>query len=302
MLKKTLNIRGRLIDLSQALVMGIVNVTPDSFYAASRLATDEAQLRERIERLVQEGADLIDIGAYSSRPGADFVSQEEEQARLKPILSLIQREYPDLMVSVDTFRSEVARWAVGEYGVGLINDISGGDLDAEMFRTVTELQVPYIMMHMRGTPQTMQSLTDYDDVGLEVLDSFIYKSEQLRSMGLHDLIIDPGFGFAKTLEQNYQLMNYLPRFREALGLPLLVGISRKSMIYKYLNITAEESLNGTTVLNTYALLSGANILRVHDVRAAREAVQLCTMLQQTAAPAENPLEIIYKTPLVNAPE
>lgn len=302
MLKKTLNIRGRLIDLSQALVMGIVNVTPDSFYAASRLATDESQLRERIERLVQEGADLIDIGAYSSRPGADFVSQEEEQARLKPILSLIQREYPDLMVSVDTFRSEVARWAVGEYGVGLINDISGGDLDAEMFRTVTELQVPYIMMHMRGTPQTMQSLTDYDDVGLEVLDSFIYKSEQLRSMGLHDLIIDPGFGFAKTLEQNYQLMNYLPRFREALGLPLLVGISRKSMIYKYLNITAEESLNGTTVLNTYALLSGANILRVHDVRAAREAVQLCTMLQQTAAPAENPLEIIYKTPLVNAPE
>lgn len=302
MLKKTLNIRGRLIDLSQALVMGIVNVTPDSFYAASRLATDEAQLRERIERLVQEGADLIDIGAYSSRSGADFVSQEEEQARLKPILSLIQREYPDLMVSVDTFRSEVARWAVGEYGVGLINDISGGDLDAEMFRTVTELQVPYIMMHMRGTPQTMQSLTDYDDVGLEVLDSFIYKSEQLRSMGLHDLIIDPGFGFAKTLEQNYQLMNYLPRFREALGLPLLVGISRKSMIYKYLNITAEESLNGTTVLNTYALLSGANILRVHDVRAAREAVQLCTMLQQTAAPAENPLEIIYKTPLVNAPE
>lgn len=295
MLKKTLNLSGHIISLERPLLMAIVNVTPDSFYAGSRLSSEEERaVRLRLETIIQEGADLVDIGAYSSRPGAEAVSLEEERSRLSPILSLISRDYPECRVSVDTFRSEIARWAVGEFGVSMINDISGGTLDPQMFRSVAELQVPYILMHMRGNPQTMQSLTEYDNVGIEVLDYFIERSEELRAMGLHDLIIDPGFGFAKTLEQNYELMGYLPRFREALGYPLLVGISRKSMIYKALSTMPEESLNGTTVLHTYALLSGANILRVHDVREARETIELCQRLQRYCPEPENPVDLIIR--------
>ena len=253
--------------------MGIMNVTPDSFYAGSRAQTED-RIRARILEIVSEGGDIIDLGAYSTRPGADEISEEEEKARLEKALRILRNEYPQLIYSVDTWRSNIARWAVEEYGAGIINDISGGSLDKDMFKTVTELQVPYILMHMRGTPQTMQTQTDYTDVGLEVLDFFIQKSEELRALGLHDLILDPGFGFAKTLEQNYTLMNYIPRFIEATGLPLLVGISRKSMIYKLLGIDSNESLNGTSILKTHALLSGAKILRVHDVRAAVEAVKL----------------------------
>lgn len=287
MQKQTLNIRGRLVDLSTPQVMAIVNLTPDSFYSASRVGGVDA-LRERFRQIQQEGASIVDLGAYSTRPGAEPVSTEEEMQRLRPALALLRDEFPELHVSVDTFRSDVARFAVEEYGTGIINDVSGGTLDDKMYSTVVGLQVPYILMHMRGTPETMQSLCDYQDVGLEVLDFFIERSERLRDMGLHDLIIDPGYGFAKTLEQNYQLMAYLPRFREALELPILVGISRKSMIYKLLGISPEESLNATTVLNTYALMHGASLLRVHDVRPAVEAVRLHSMLASSTPPEENP--------------
>lgn len=274
--------------------MGIMNVTPDSFYAGSRAQTEDS-IRARIREIVSEGGDIIDLGAYSTRPGADEISEEEEKARLEKALRILSNEYPQLIYSVDTWRSKIARWAVEEYGAGIINDISGGSLDKDMFKTVTELQVPYILMHMRGTPQTMQTQTDYTDVGLEVLDFFIQKSEELRALGLHDLILDPGFGFAKTLEQNYTLMNYIPRFIEATGLPLLVGISRKSMIYKLLGIDSNESLNGTSILNTHALLSGAKILRVHDVRAAVEAVKLTEELKKNSLPSENPIFHIEAT-------
>lgn len=282
----TLNVGGRLLDLSTPQIMGIVNVTPDSFYAASRVAGEKA-LRQRFEQIRQEGGSLIDLGAYSSRPGAEVVSPEDERERLRPALRLLREEYPEFVVSVDTFRSEIARFAVEEYGAHIINDISGGTLDSEMFATVARLQVPYILMHMRGTPETMQSLCSYQDVGLEVLDFFVQRSEELKAMGLHDLIIDPGFGFAKTLEQNYQLMAYMPRLVEALGLPLLVGISRKSMIYKLLGTSPEESLTGTTALNMYALMQGAHILRVHDVRAAAETLLLYQKLQEQSPSTEN---------------
>lgn len=288
MQRLTLNVGGRLLDLSTPQVMGIVNVTPDSFYAASRVE-GEVALRQRLEQIQQEGASIVDLGAYSSRSGAEVVPPEEERERLRPALRLLRDEYPELIVSVDTFRSEVARFAVEEYGAHIINDISGGTLDADMFATVAGLQVPYILMHMRGTPETMQSLCNYENVGLEVLDFFVQRSEELRALGLHDLIIDPGFGFAKTLEQNYQLMTYMPRLVEALGLPLLVGISRKSMIYRLLGTTPEESLTGTTALHMYALMQGARILRVHDVGAAVETLRLYQMLQAQTPPAENPI-------------
>ena len=288
MIKETINVKGQIISLHKPLVMGIMNVTPDSFYAGSRAQTEDS-IRARIREIVSEGGDIIDLGAYSTRPGADEISEEEEKTRLEKALRILSNEYPQLIYSVDTWRSNIARWTIEEYGAGIINDISGGSLDKDMFKTVTELQVPYILMHMRGTPQTMQTQTDYTDVGLEVLDFFIQKSEELRALGLHDLILDPGFGFAKTLEQNYTLLNYIPRFIEATGLPLLVGISRKSMIYKLLGIDSNESLNGTSVLNTHALLSGAKILRVHDVRAAVEAVKLTEELKKNSLPSENPI-------------
>ncbi|MDY3089874.1 MAG: dihydropteroate synthase [Porphyromonas sp.] len=296
----TLNVGGRLLDLSTPQIMGIVNVTPDSFYAASRVAGEKA-LRQRFEQIRQEGGSLIDLGAYSSRPGAEVVSPEDERERLRPALRLLREEYPEFVVSVDTFRSEIARFAVEEYGAHIINDISGGTLDSEMFATVARLQVPYILMHMRGTPETMQSLCSYQDLGLEVLDFFVQRSEELKAMGLHDLIIDPGFGFAKTLEQNYQLMAYMPRLVEALGLPLLVGISRKSMIYKLLGTSPEESLTGTTALNMYALMQGAHILRVHDVRAAAETLLLYQKLQEQSPSTENTIWHYSRSPYTPNP-
>ena len=269
---QTLNIKGQLFRLDEPLVMGILNVTPDSFYEGSRKQTD-ADIRNRIEEIIREGGDLIDLGGYSSRPDAREVSPEEEMARLRSALKILRDEYPDMPVSVDTFRADIARRCVEEYGAAIINDISGGELDPTMFAAVAALRVPYILMHMRGTPQTMQSHCDYANLTADILQYFARKVEQLHLLGVSDIIIDPGFGFSKTLEQNYELMSHLDDFR-LLEKPLLVGISRKSMIYKRLDCTPAESLNGTTVLNTYALLHGANILRVHDVKAAVEAKRL----------------------------
>ena len=269
----TLNLSGRLVSLEKPLVMGIVNVTPDSFFAGSRIDGAKA-LRERLDTLVREGAALADLGAYSSRPGAEEVSPEEERRRLRPALQILRDEYPDLPVSVDPFRSDVARMAVEEYGASMINDISGGGLDPAMYRTMAELQVPYILMHMKGDPQTMQQQASYSDVTLEVIDYFAQRVGQLLELGVHDIILDPGFGFSKTTAQNYELLAQLGSLVEAFTQPLLVGVSRKSMIYRPLGISPEEALNGTTFLHTLALERGAKILRVHDVRPAVEAVQL----------------------------
>lgn len=274
---KTINIKGQLLSLDEPQVMGILNVTPDSFYAGSRKQT-EAAIIDRIETILREGASIIDVGGYSSRPDAAEVSETEEMQRLEMALQPLLQHYPDVVVSVDTFRSSVARQCVEKYGVAMINDISGGELDEQMFDTVAQLCVPYIMMHMRGTPQTMQQQTDYEDVTADLLKYFSQKLERLFRLGVNDVILDPGFGFSKTLTQNYELMRHLGDFR-TFGLPLLVGVSRKSMIYKLLETTPEESLNGTTVLHTYALLQGADILRVHDVRAAKEAIRIVQQLK-----------------------
>ncbi|MTI31860.1 dihydropteroate synthase [Cytophagales bacterium RKSG123] len=251
--------------------MGILNVTPDSFFERSRYCT-EKEILAQAERILNEGASLIDIGGYSSRPNAEDISPEEEIKRVIPAIEVILKHFPDAKISVDTFRASVARKTI-EAGASMINDISGGNLDSQMFQTVSELKVPYVMMHMRGTPATMQSLTSYDNLLLELLDYFQKKIFELRKLGVNDIIIDPGFGFAKTLAQNYEILKKLDYF-EVLEAPLLVGISRKSMIYKELEISPEESLNGTTVLNTLALSKGAAILRVHDVKQAVEAVKL----------------------------
>lgn len=269
----TLNLSGRLVSLEKPLVMGIVNVTPDSFFAGSRIDGAKA-LGERLDTLVREGAALADLGAYSSRPGAEEVSPEEERRRLRPALQILRDEYPDLPVSVDTFRSDVARMAVEEYGASMINDISGGGLDPAMYRTMAELQVPYILMHMKGDPKTMQQQANYSDVTLEVIDYFAQRVGQLLELGVHDIILDPGFGFSKTTAQNYELLAQLGSLVEAFTQPLLVGVSRKSMIYRPLGITPEEALSGTTFLHALALERGAKILRVHDVRPTVEAVQL----------------------------
>lgn len=272
MLDKTLNVKGRLVSLSTPLVMGILNVTPDSFYAGSRKQTEKA-IAGRIEEILSEGGGMVDVGGYSSRPDAAEVSPEEEMSRLEVALRILRDHYPEVPVSVDTFRSGIARRCVEEYGAAVINDISGGEIDKAMFRTVADLRVPYILMHMRGTPQTMGQHTDYADLLEEVTLYFARKVRELRELGVNDIVLDPGFGFSKTLEQNYLLMRHLGDFR-MFGLPLLVGVSRKRMIYQLLGGTPAESLNGTTVLHTYALLNGADILRVHDVRAAVEAVRI----------------------------
>ena len=277
---KMLNIKGNLVSLDTPVVMGILNVTPDSFYAASR-QRGEADIERRIETILSEGGAWIDVGGYSSRPDAEDVSPEDEKRRLEPALRLLRDRYPEVPVSLDTFRAEVARWGVEEYGVALINDISGGELDEAMFRTVAGLRVPYLLMHMRGTPRTMQRHTDYADLMEEVMLYFARKVRELRLLGVNDIILDPGFGFSKTLEQNYRLMRHLEEFA-VFELPLLVGVSRKSMIYRLLDATPEESLNGTTVLNTFALLHGADILRVHDVRQAVEAVRIVRQLKAEA--------------------
>lgn len=280
MKEKSINLNGRLLSLKSPVVMGILNVTPDSFYAGSRQA-DEAAVAQRIETILAEGGAIVDIGGYSSRPDAAEVTEEEEWQRIKPALKWMQRDFPEVPVSVDTFRSAIARRAVEEYGTAMINDISGGMLDARMFETIALLQVPYILMHMRGTPQTMQQHTDYDDLMEDIMLYFAQKVRALRQLGVNDVILDPGFGFAKTLEQNYELMRSLSEFSIHFETPLLVGISRKSMIYKLLNATPEDSLNGTTVLNTYALLNGADILRVHDVKAATETIEIVKRLMQS---------------------
>lgn len=277
-LNSYINVNGSLLDLSTPCVMGILNVTPDSFYAGSRMQT-EADIAARVEQIVKEGAGIIDIGAYSSRPNADPVSAQEEMERLRLGLEVIGRVCPDAVVSVDTFRADVARMSVEEYGVAIINDISAGEMDAEMFSTVARLNVPYIMMHMQGTPQNMQQCPHYDNLLKEVFEYFARKVQQLRDRGVKDIILDPGFGFGKTLEHNYELLAHLDDFR-VYELPLLVGVSRKSMIYRLLDITPQEALNGTTVLNTLCLLKGADILRVHDVREAVEAVKMVETMRQ----------------------
>ncbi len=267
----TINCKGTLIDLSSPKVMGILNCTPDSFYDGGKFK-NETDIINQVEKMLFEGAAFLDIGAYSSKPGANYVSETEEINRLLPVINLILKYFPKIIISIDTFRSQVAKKAV-ENGAALINDISAGSLDENMMKTVGELQVPYIIMHMRGTPQTMQSLTCYENITKELLFYFSEKIALARSYKINDLIIDPGFGFAKTIDQNYEVLNKLELFK-FLELPILAGISRKSMIYKVLETSAYESLNGTTVLNTIALQKGATILRVHDVKEAIETIKL----------------------------
>lgn len=276
----SLNLRGRLVTIDRPWVMGIINITPDSFYGGSRV-NDEQTLVERVRQMIDDGADVLDLGACSTRPGSEQVDADEEMRRLQWALDVIRREAPDAILSVDTYRAEVARRCVREWGADIINDISGGLIDEAMFSTVAELQVPYVLMHMRGTPETMSSLTDYDDVAADVLEWMARRIDELRQLGVADVIADPGFGFAKTLEQNYELLARLEAFH-ALNAPLLVGVSRKRMIYTPLGCTADDALNGTTVINTIALQQGAHILRVHDVKAAVEAVRLVTLLRQGA--------------------
>ena len=269
----SLNINGTLFDLSSPQVMGILNVTPDSFYAGSRKQNEE-EIRQRCHQIINEGATIIDIGAYSSRADAKHITPEEEMNRLHTGLRILREEFPDAIVSVDTFRAKVAERCVKEYEVNIINDIAAGAMDKEMFETIARLQVPYIMMHMQGTPQTMQHAPHYECITREVFMYFAERIHHLHNLGVNDIILDPGFGFGKTLEHNYELMNHLEEFIQVFDMPLLIGISRKSMIYKLLGITANEALNGTTVLHTISLLKGAHILRVHDVKEAVEAVRL----------------------------
>jgi dihydropteroate synthase len=274
----SINIKGSLHHFHKPWVMGILNVTPDSFFAESRtIETDD--IRRRVDDLISQGADIIDIGGYSSRPGAPEVSTDEEYSRLARGLEAIRKYHPDTLISVDTFRADVARRCVSDWEADIINDISGGNLDAEMWPTVAELKVPYILMHMRGTPSSMQSLCDYNDVTADVIRDLAFKIDAMHQLGIADIIVDPGFGFAKDINQNYQLMAELDQFKQ-LNAPLLVGISRKSMIYRPLDITPQTAINGTTVLNTFALLHGANILRVHDVKEAVEAVKIIDLIKQ----------------------
>ena len=275
---KYINVNGSLLDLSVPCVMGILNITPDSFYAGSRMQT-EAEITARAQQILDEGAGIIDIGAYSSRPNAENVSPPEEMERLRMGLEILRKTHPGAVISVDTFRADVARMCVEEYGVAIINDIAAGEMDTDMFRTVAELNVPYIMMHMQGTPQNMQKHPHYDNVLKEVFLYFAQKVQQLRDLGMKDIILDPGFGFGKTVEHNYELLAHLEEFR-VFELPLLVGVSRKSMIYRLLGGTPQDALNGTTVLDTICLLKGADILRVHDVREAVETVKIVEVMRR----------------------
>jgi len=273
--KKTLNCRGRLVDLTVPAVMGILNVTPDSFFTGSRIALDKAV--QTAQKMLSAGATFLDVGGYSTRPGAVDVQPAEEVDRVVPVIEAILTSFPQALISIDTFRASVARQAVGA-GACLINDVSGGTLDPAMFATVAELPgVPYVLMHLRGTPQTMQSLATYSNVVTEVIDELAGQLTKLRAMGIHDILLDPGFGFAKTPAQNFELLSRLEAFR-LFDNPILVGLSRKTTIWKTLGITADEALNGTSVLNTVALLKGASVLRVHDVREAVEAVKLTQQL------------------------
>ena len=273
----SLNLRGRLMQFERPAVMGILNITPDSFYASSR-ATADLDIARRVESMIQDGADILDVGACSTRPGADVVTADEELARLRHGLEILRRVSPDIPVSVDTFRSRVAAIAVEECGADIINDISGGEADGEMFDTVSLLHVPYIMMHMRGTPETMQRLTDYTDVAAEVAEWLQRRVRELSLRGVSDVIVDPGLGFAKTVGQNYSLLGCTDIIGGITGKPVLIGLSRKSMITKPLGITADEALAPTTALNLYALRQGASIIRVHDVKEGRMAVELNELL------------------------
>ena len=278
-----INANGRLMDLSEPQVMGILNVTPDSFYAGSRAETEQDIIR-RLHQIMDEGASIVDIGGYSSRLGAQEVSAAEEMERLRMGLELIRKHRPDAVVSVDTFRADVAKMCVEEYGVAIINDISAGQMDKQMFPTIAKLGVPYIIMHMKGTLQDMQVTPQYGHFLKEIFYYFSEKVQRLRDLGVKDIIIDPGFGFGfgKNLEHNYELMNHLEEF-SLFELPLLVGVSRKSMIYKLLGTTPEEALNGTTALHTIALLKGANILRVHDVKEAVESIKIVQKMKDNQA-------------------
>lgn len=271
-----INCNGKLIDLTTPKVMGILNVTPNSFYDGGKHKEINSIIHQ-VDKMLSEGADFIDIGAYSSKPSAEFVSEEEEIKRLVPIVKSLVETFPNIILSVDTFRAQVAKASV-EHGVAMVNDIAAGLLDDKMLETVAELKVPYIMMHMRGNPQTMQSLTDYNDIVKEMIFYFSERIQKARSFGISDIVIDPGFGFAKTLEQNYEVLHKMELF-EMLELPILVGVSRKSMIYKVLESSPQEALNGTSVLNTIALQKGAKILRVHDVKEAVECIKLVSKLK-----------------------
>ena len=281
----SLNLQGRLVTIDRPWVMGIINVTPDSFYSGSRV-NDEQTLVARVGQMLADGADVLDIGACSTRPGSQSVDAQGEMERLQWALDIIRRTAPDVIISVDTYRADVARRCVEEWGADIINDISGGTLDEAMFDTVARLQVPYVLMHTRGTPETMASMTDYDDVAADVLEWMARRIDTLRQMGVADVIADPGFGFAKDQEQNYRLLSCLDAFH-ALDAPLLVGVSRKRMIYTPLECGPDEALNGTTVVNTIALQQGAHILRVHDVKAAAEAVKITTLMRHSSCPPIN---------------
>lgn len=273
--KKTLHVGGKIINLSQPKVMGILNLTPDSFFKDSRIQTEKKLLQEA-EKMLAEGADFLDLGAYSSRPGATDISTEEEEKRLIPAVKLMAKTFPEALLSIDTFRAIIAEKAI-ENGAHLINDISGGNRDAELFKTVGRLKVPYVLMHIKGTPQNMATNNQYENMIQEMCFYFSEKIESLKQAGVNDIILDPGFGFAKNTDQNFELLKHLNDF-QFLGFPILVGLSRKSMIWKSLNILPEQALNGTSVLNTLALSAGASILRVHDVKEAKECIKLCALL------------------------
>ena len=278
--KHTINLNGQLIDLSNPIVMGILNVSPDSFYDGGQYVTEDAILK-RAEQMLEEGATIIDIGAISTRPGAGIMSTKEELTRLLPAVTAVRKRFPDSHISIDTFRSWVALRVIDECGDCMVNDISGGDFDQHMFDTVGKLGIPYILMHIQGTPQTMQDDPQYEDIIKDISKYFSEKVRKLTKAGVKDVIIDPGFGFGKTLDHNYDLLNRLDSFK-VFQLPVLVGVSRKSMVHKVLDITAEESLSGTVTANTLALIGGADILRVHDVKDATESVKLFTKLKEVA--------------------
>lgn len=267
----TINCKGNLIDLSTPKVMGVLNITPDSFFDGGKYKNEEAILRQ-VEKMLKEGATFIDVGAYSSRPGADHVSEEEELSRIMPVMGLLLKEFPQIIISVDTFRSRIAKEGI-QHGAAIINDISGGNMDANMFNTVSELQVPYILMHMLGTPQNMQQNPVYKNVTKEIISFFAAQIFKLHQLKVNDVLIDVGFGFGKTIAHNFEILKNLELFK-SLDAPILAGVSRKSMLYKTLDISAQEALNATTSANTIALLNGANILRVHDVKEAIEAIKI----------------------------
>jgi dihydropteroate synthase len=270
--KRTINFRGTLFDISSPVIMGVINITPDSFYRGSRTAT-ENEILKRCFQMIDEGADIIDIGAYSSRPGAEHIQEDEELARLLPALTGIRKEFPELVLSVDTFRSEIAERVIHEFNVQLINDISAGESDGQMFATVAKNNVAYVMMHMKGTPQTMQENTGYANMVKDMMHYFASRLVLAKAEGIKDIIIDPGFGFGKTMEQNYELLHRLDEFR-IFELPILAGLSRKSMIYQLLETEPQGALPGTIAANTMALLNGADILRVHDVKEARDTIKI----------------------------